>query len=138
MSYSNTISYKAHTGGKDRGAILIELVTAIMIIAALTAVMVSVVATYGRYNTILLTRQRCIAAGRAQLDCLTATGRPIDDATFSRLWPSVKCSITASPGTNDTAGLTKVEVVTAASARKKEVSIAMSRYLAAPMERNPQ
>jgi hypothetical protein len=131
MSYSNTISYKPHAVGKRRGIIMMELLTAILIITTLTTVMIFTIATYGRYNGILLARQRCIAAGQAQLDCIAATGKPIDEATFARLWPTVKCSITSS---ENAAHLTQVDVALVAMARKKEITITLSRYMDKPVE----
>ncbi len=51
-----------------------------------------------------------MAAAEAQLDSLTATGRPIDDTQLKRLWPDVEVVTDRTPGVAPWDGLELVRI----------------------------
>ena len=63
-----------------------------------------------KFNRYQLVRQRCIAAAQAELESMAATGAPVSDEDFARLWPKLSVSIKKSPGTGQWLSMQLVEV----------------------------
>jgi hypothetical protein len=83
-----------------------------------------------KFNHYQLVRQQCIAAGQAELDCFTATGGPIEDEDFNRVWPQLNVSIEKAPGQGQWEGTQLVKVTTTGRYLRKQVIIELSRYIA--------
>jgi hypothetical protein len=82
-----------------------------------------------KFNRYQLIRQHCIAAAQAELDSLTATGKPIEDEDFSRIWPQLSVSIEKSAGQGQWQGTQLVKATTSGKYLRKRVIIELSRYI---------
>lgn len=106
----------------------------VMILGGLSAM----VRQSGRLNHYYLVKQRCMAAGQAQLDGIAATGREIPEEDFQRLWPGLSVSVHQSPGKGDWVGLRLLKVTVSGQSRGKTVAVTSCRYLpAAKIKRAP-
>ncbi len=114
---------------KHKGLLSIEMVVAIGVMATIIAVLAALGNSFGKLNSTLWAQHTCYAAGQAQMDCIAATGEPIDPAKFNSLWPTVTCQIETTEGTGQWQGLTQVRLSLSARAKKKTVQVQMTRYL---------
>ena len=108
---------------------LVECVVSLSVMAMLTAGLAVSQWRTGEFNAIQLARMRCIAAGTAQLDALSARGVPLADEEERRLWPTVTCSIERSEGRGDWASTTLVTVTARATVKGKPVKVSLGRYI---------
>jgi len=108
---------------------LTEIALALTILAILLAGLA--VSLYGsaKFNRYQLVRQQCIAAAQAELDSITATGEPIGDEDFKRLWPKLGVSIRRTAGSGQWQGTELVEVTANGESYRKQVEIRLSRYI---------
>ncbi len=113
-----------------RGSMLLELGFAMATTGILLAVLVISLDGFGRFNHYQLACQRCTAAGLAQLDSMTATGRALDDAQIEELWPGVACEVSTSAGEGMWKGLTRVDVTATAQSKNRTVTLQQRRYIA--------
>jgi type II secretory pathway pseudopilin PulG len=111
------------------GFLLAELIIALTILAMLLAGMAFSLNGMAKFNRYQLIRQQCIAAAQAELDSLTAMGRPVPDEDFKRLWPELRVSIEKTPGTGQWQGMELVEVTASGKSFRKQVQIKLSRYI---------
>ena len=107
-----------------------ETCVSMVLLASLMTASAMMQAQTGEMNRYQHTRRRCISAGQATLDSITATGQPLADPDVQRLWPGVSVRITRTPGKGDWAGLTLVKAVASATSRRKDVRITLARYVA--------
>ena len=114
---------------KNNGWITIEVIIAISLLTLLFTAIAVTIKTTARFNKIQLTTQQCLAAGRAQIDSIAATGKRIDTEDFRRLWPGLDVTIDQTPGTGDWQGLTLLEVTTSCKDSPKPVKVQLCRYL---------
>ena len=109
------------------------MLTEMMVAATLLAILLVGLALslngFARFNRYQLVRQRCIAAAQAELDSITATGTPIRNEDFKRLWPKLSISIKSSPGTGQWQGMKLVEVTANGKSFRKEVKVQLARYV---------
>ena len=84
---------------------------------------------FAKFNRYQLVRLQCIAAAQAELDSITATGKPIPDEDFKRLWPKLEVNLESSVGANQWQGLSLVEVTTKGMSYNKEVKVKLARYV---------
>jgi len=82
------------------------------------------------FSRIVAARDRCLAAARGQLDCISATGGPIRPEETERLWPGVTVEAVRSEGRGRWKGLDLVRVSARATAAGREQKIVLSRYVA--------
>lgn len=115
--------------GKYSGFLMSEIVVALAILGILLVGLGLSLHGFAKFNRYQLVRQRCIAAAQAELDSITATGKPIAAADFKRLWPKLGVSIEKSPGAGQWQGLELVEVTANGKSFRKEVVIRLSRYI---------
>lgn len=106
-----------------------EITVGLTIMAMLLAGMAFSLNGMAKFNRYQLVRQHCIAAAQAELDSLTATGKPIKDEDFSRIWPRLSVSIEKSAGQGQWQGTQLVEVTASGKSFRKEVIIELSRYI---------
>jgi len=88
-----------------------------------------------KFNAIMLTRQRCVAAAQAQLDSIAATSRPLDDVRIEELWPGVRLTVEQTDGRDLWAGLRLVKVTASATSAGRDIKVTLSRYLPAEVKR---
>jgi type II secretory pathway pseudopilin PulG len=120
------LARKATSGGW----LLTETVVGLALIGTLLAGLAVTQNGFRKFNGHQLVRQRCIAAGQAELDSMTATGQPIGEDDFNRLWPGLSARIQETPGEGDWAGLKLVQVVTSGSSYGRTITVRLSRYVA--------
>lgn len=111
------------------GFLLMEITVGLTIMAMLLAGMAFSLNGMAKFNRYQLVRQHCIAAAQAELDSLTATGKPIKDEDFSRIWPRLSVSIEKSAGQGQWQGTQLVEVTASGKSFRKVVIIELSRYI---------
>jgi len=119
----------SHKKRKSGGFLFAEIAVSLAVIAILLACVAFSLNGIARFNHYQLVRQKCIAAAQAQLDCLTATGKPIEDEDFNRIWPQLTVSIEKSAGQEQWLGTQLVKVTTSGKYLRKQVTIELSRYI---------
>ena len=80
------------------GWIVVEGLAALGILATLLAGLMLSQWRIGEFNAVQLARERCVAAGQAQLESIAARGQTIDPERIERLWPGVRVSVGRSAG----------------------------------------
>jgi type II secretory pathway pseudopilin PulG len=114
---------------KNRGFFLTEIIVASAIIGMLLVCLAISMYGFAKFNRYQLIRQQCIAAAQAELDSITATGKPIPDKDFKQLWPKLEVNIKNSAGTGQWQGLSLVEVTANGMSYSKEVKVKLARYV---------
>lgn len=120
---------KMKTQTKYRGALSVEMVVAIGILATIIGVVAALNFSFGKLNRHLWAKHTCYAAGQAQMDAIAMTGKPITQEKFEALWPNVTCQVETTDGTGPWKGLTEVKLSLTAKVKKKDVHVQMTRYL---------
>ncbi|MFC1603858.1 hypothetical protein ACFL5F_02415 [Planctomycetota bacterium] len=115
---------------KYGGFIFAEIAVSLTVMAMLLAGVAFSLNGMAKFNRYQLIRQQCIAAAQAELDSLTATGKPIDDEDFSRIWPQLSVSIEKSAGQGQWQDTQLAKVTTSGRYLRKQVTIELSRYIA--------
>ena len=113
---------------RHEGFLLTEITVAIAILGILVAALALSLHGFARFNRYQLVRQQCIAAAQAELESMAATGEPVPDEDFARLWPKLSVSIEKSPGTGQWLSMELVEITAVGRSFDKEVTIQLSRY----------
>ena len=116
---------KRRYGGFPFAEISVGLTVMAMLLAGV-AFSMNGIAKFNHYH---LVRQQCIAAAQAELDSLTATGKPIEDEDYSRIWPQISVSIEKTAGQGQWQGAQLVKVTTSGKYLRKQVIIELSRYI---------
>jgi len=117
--------------GKNKryeGFLLTELTVSMTILGILVAGLALSLHGFAKFNRYQLVRQQCITAAQAQLESMAATGEPVPDEDFDRLWPNLSVSIEESPGIGQWSSMELVEVTAVGKSFRKEVKIQLSRY----------
>jgi len=120
----------APTGTRRGGWSLTEAVVSVGILAALIVGFSDVLKAVREVNRRQLVARRCMAAGQAVLDGITATGAELPAADVGRLWPGVHVRVFRRPGRGDWAGLTLVEARARGEANGRPVAVTLRRYVA--------
>ena len=111
------------------GFLLVEMTVGLTVLAMLLAGVAFSMNGMAKFNRYQLVRQQCIAAAQAQLDSLTATGKPIPNEDFRRIWPQISVSIEKSDGDDQWQGMELVNVTASGKSFRKEVEIRLARYI---------
>ena len=114
---------------RSGGFIFAEIAVGLTVMAMLLAGVAFSLNGIAKFNHYQLVRQKCIAAAQAELDSLTATGKPIEDEDFKRIWPQLSVSIEQSTGQGQWQGTRLVKVTTSGRYLRKQVIIELSRYI---------
>ena len=118
-----------HKKRKSGGFIFVEIAVSLAVIAMLLAGVAFSMNGIAKFNHYQLVRQKCIAAAQAELDSLTATGKPIEDEDLSRIWPQISVSIEKTAGQGQWQAAQLVKVTTTGKYLRKQVTIELSRYI---------
>ncbi len=111
------------------GFITTELIVGTALLGvALTGLAVSL-RGFSLFNHYEWSRQQCVAAAEAQLDSLAATGQPMDQAQFARLWPELEVSIDRMAGQGPWESLELVRVTAAAQGDTRKARVRLERYM---------
>ncbi len=86
-----------------------------------------------KFNAMQLFRQRCLAAGQAQLDHIEATGQQISPSECERLWSDVDLHVETTPGKGDWEGMDLVAVTVGGEKYRTDIEMRLTRYVS-PME----
>jgi type II secretory pathway pseudopilin PulG len=113
---------------RREGFLLTEIVVSMAILGILVAALALSLHGFAKFNRYQLVRQQCIAAAQAELESMSATGAPIPDDDFDRLWSNLNISIKKSPGIGQWSAMELVEVTAVGSSFNREVKIQLSRY----------
>jgi len=116
-------------GMNRRGFMMAELMVGTALLGMAIAGLAVVIQGVSSLNQYQWTRQRCVAAAEAQLDSLTAAGKPIDEAEMQRLWPNVQVAVDREAGQAPWQGLDLVHVTATGTAGSHVVTIRLERYL---------
>lgn len=122
---------------KHKGMLSVELVVAVSVLATIIGVLAALGVSFGKLNNRLWAKHTCCNAGQAQMDCIAATGRPIDPATFEKLWPGVSCTVEKNDGTGQWQGLQRIELTLTKKVKQKDVQVHLTRYFPAAEGGNP-
>ena len=114
---------------RSGGFIFAEIAVSLTVMAMLLAAVAFSLNGMAKFNRYQLVRQQCIAAAEAELDCLTATGKPIEDEDFSRIWPQLNVSIEKSAGQGQWQAAQLVKVTASGRYFRRQVTIELSRYI---------
>ncbi len=106
-----------------------EIIVAIALLGLIISSLAVSLRGFARFNRYQLVTQQCIAAAQAQLDSITATGKPIAGEDLQRLWPGLTITVNESPGAGQWRGLTLAEATAAGKAYSKEVKVSLRRYI---------
>jgi hypothetical protein len=118
-----------NTHRKQKGLLSVELVVAISVLATIIGVLVTLEHSFGKLNNKLWAKHICRNAGQAQMDSIAATGTPIDNAAFEKLWPGVICTIEKSEGVGQWQGLQRIDLTLSKKVKRNNVRIQLTRYL---------
>lgn len=114
---------------KYRGYLFADMVVALSVLGFLLAGFAVSLDGFRRFNHYEMVRQRCIAAGQAQLDSISGMGRTVRDEDFERLWPELTVSIQESSGIGQWEGLRLLEVMVSGQSFNRRVHVKLSRYV---------
>lgn len=114
---------------KYRGFLAVEMTIALAILGLLIVGLALSMNVIVRFNRHQLVRQQCIAAIQAQLDSIAATGKPVPEEEFKRLWPKLNISIEQSPGQGQWQSMKLVKVTATGKSFRKEILVNLSRYI---------
>jgi len=123
---------------KRAGFLASELTVALSVLAVLLTCFALSLHGFAKFNHYQLIRQRCIAAAQAQLDSITATGKPIDQDDLKRLWPMLNVSIERSAGTGQWLGLELIEVIAQGKSFQNKVEVRLGRYVLPAQRSQPE
>ncbi len=115
--------------GKYGGFLAVELMVAFSILGLILVSLAVSLYGFGKFNRYQLVRQQCTSAAQAELDSIAATGKPVPDEDFERLWPKLSVSIEESAGTGQWQAMKFVEVTASGKSLRKEVKVRLSRYI---------
>ncbi|MBN1975029.1 MAG: hypothetical protein JW787_15415 [Sedimentisphaerales bacterium] len=118
---------------KYKGVFLAELIVAFTVLGMLMACLGLSLRGFAKFNLFQAVRQQCVAAAQAQLDSIAATGQPVADDDFKRLWPKIDVTIEQSEGTGKWQGLKLVRAKTNGMSYNTPVKVELSRYIEIPM-----
>lgn len=111
------------------GWIMAEMVLSITLLVMLLAGLLLTQEATRKSNAFQLTRQRCIVAAQAQIDSLSATGRPMAPADSARLWPGIHTALAWSDGQGQWQGLRRLTVQASGKVEGNVINVELSRYL---------
>ena len=116
------------------GFMLTELIVAMGVITILLFCAGASLQSLRQFTHTQWTRQHCLAAAQAQLDCLASQGRELTKAELARLWPRVTLTTTRRNGQGQWQGLERFAVTAEMPAGAHTVRVRLSRYRVLPAD----
>lgn len=116
---------------RNNGWMTTEIIVSLGILSVLFFGLIKTMKATGQLNKLHLARQRCLAAAQAQLDCIEATDRQLNEEDFDRLWPTLEASIEESDGQDEWKELKLVKVTVIDKSLHREVKVKLCRYIGA-------
>jgi type II secretory pathway pseudopilin PulG len=113
---------------KYKGYLFVELVIGFTIFGILLASLGILLHGFAKFNLYQVVRQQCVAAAQAQLDSISATGQPVSENDFNRLWPKINVTIEQFEGIGQWKGLKLVRAKTSGMSFNSPVKVELSRY----------
>ena len=125
------------TGSRRRwgGWILTEALVSLGVTGVLMGVLAAAQSRSGTFNALQLARERCIAAGQAEIESIAATGAPLEPGQREKAWRGIRTNIERTPGEGDWAGMTLLKVTASTTVKGRGVTITLHRYVLAGKER---
>ncbi len=117
------------TNTKRNGFFITEMIVSLTILGMLVVGLAISLHDFAKFNLYQLVRQRCIAAGQAQLDCISSTGQPVSEEEFKKLWPKLDITIEQTDGAGQWLGLKLITVETKGMSFDTPVKVRLSRYI---------
>ena len=114
---------------RQKGFVTAEVLTAVGVLGILIAGLAVSLRGFSTFNELQWARQRCTAAAEAQLDSITATGKPLGPQACKHTWPNVDVSLRREPGQDQWGGLELIQVTAAARAGSRTVTVHLARYV---------
>lgn len=114
---------------KNCGWILIEVITALGVLAVIMVCISLSARTFGQLNEVQLRKQQCLSAAQAQLDSIAMTGEFIGKDDLNRLWRGVGIIVEEEEGKGQWKGLRLVKVTAEAMAHQGQVKVELCRYI---------
>jgi type II secretory pathway pseudopilin PulG len=111
------------------GFLLAELIVSITVVGMIVVGLAVSMQGTARFNRYEWSRQQCIAAAQAQIDSLTATGKPLGDEEMQRLWPKVAVVVDRSAGQGQWTGLELLQVTATMQATSHPAQVRLARYV---------
>jgi type II secretory pathway pseudopilin PulG len=122
---------------KQHAFLTVEVLVTLAVLIMLWGLLMETMLQAGRTNRAQWARQTCIEAVQAQLDCLTALGKPLPEEDCRRLWPNIHLTVQLRPAEGIWSGLTCAAVQAEQRIFRKTIRIQQTRYLMLPPE-NPE
>ena len=122
-------SFRGCLKKNNNGFLITELIVTLAVLCTVLtcfAMLLGHIRDLGKYN---LYRQRCIQAANAQLDSISATGKPLPEEKLKSLWKEVTTQIAEASGTEQWQGLKLVKVKSTAHLGRKEIAVELARYI---------
>ncbi len=114
---------------KRKGIFITEIIMSLTVLGMLIFVLVISLHGLAKFNLYQLVRMQCTAAAQAQLDSIAATGQPVSDEEFKRLWPKLDVSVEQTQGEVQWSGLKLIKVETKGMSYNTPVKISLSKYM---------
>jgi type II secretory pathway pseudopilin PulG len=111
------------------GFLLTELIVSITLVGLIVVGLTVSMQGAAGFNRYEWSRQQCIAAAQAQIDSLTATGKPLSDDQIERLWPKVAVVVEHSAGQGQWSGLDLLEVTATMKIGPHPTQVRLARYV---------
>lgn len=117
------------------GSLSIEMIVAVGIMAVFFTVIGRFGNTFRKVDESRWARHTLNNAGQAQMDAIFVTGKPIDEAVFKRLWPTVECRVEIGEGQGQWQGLLKVQLHLSTESRQQPIETSLTAYVDLSRER---
>jgi type II secretory pathway pseudopilin PulG len=111
------------------GFLLAELIVSITVVGLIVVGLALSMRGAAGFNRYQWSRQQCIAAAQAQIDSLTATGKPLADDQIQRLWPKVTVVVDRTAGQGQWAGLELLQVTATMQVTPHMAQVRLARYV---------
>ena len=114
---------------RNKGFLMMELSVGLTALAILLSALMVLLYNFRKVNHYQLMRQRCVAAGQAELDRIAVTGKELDVEDLNRLWPELTVSVERKEGAGQWSGLELIKVTAQAASFDRTVQVRLSRYI---------
>jgi len=114
---------------RNKGFLMMELWVGLTALAILLSALMVLLYNFRKVNHYQMMRQRCTAAGQAELDSIAVTGKELDIKDLNLLWPELTVSVERKEGAGQWSGLELIKVTAQAPSFDRTVQVRLSRYI---------